>query len=94
MYIQIKVLEYKESEISDCIEIINKYKPLQSNKNKNDIISEEKKEEKSFLSFKSLIIFIIIFAVIIFYLTFRCIRKKNIVSVTDYFNKNDSLINK
>ena len=92
MFLQIKVLEYKESEIGDCFEIANKYKPLQSSKNKNDIISENKKEEKRFLSYKTIIILMIIIAVIIIYLTFRCIRKKNIVSVTDYFNRNDSLI--
>ena len=94
MYVQIKVLEYKESEINDCIEVVNKYKPLNSNKNNNNVISENKKEEKSFLSYKSLIIIIIVFVVIAFYLIFRCIRKKNIVRVTDYFNQNDSFMMK
>ena len=99
MQVQIKVLEYKESELNDCNEVVNKYKPLNSNKNNNnnndnDIINGNKKKAKSFLSYKSLIIIIIVFAVISFYLVFRCIRKKNIVRVTDYFNQNDSLMMK
>ena len=97
MQVQIKVLEYKESELNDCNEVVNKYKPLNSNKNNNndnDKINGNKKEAKSFLSYKSLIIIIIVFVVISFYLVFRCIRKKNIVRVTDYFNQNDSLMMK
>ena len=96
MLVQIKVLEHKESEIIDCNEVVNKYKPLNSNKknNNDNDIAQNKKESKSFLSYKSLIIIIIVFVVISFYLVFRCIRKKNIVRVTDYFNQNDSLMMK
>ena len=39
-------------------------------------------------------IILIVCAIIAFYLIFRCIRKKNIVRVTDYFNQNDSFMMK
>ena len=88
LYVNIKVLPYKSSSLSDCVEINNKFiGKIEEDMRDIERNNNNENSNNRFISKGAIIFLVLLFIVIISFLFIRWIKRKNAINVENYFNQ-------